>query len=119
MLERRNPCRSHRCLNRTVHTVLIDVGVVDIELVSEELASWGFKIGVAGFPVDEFHSVGNGLVIDHIVDLRLVKGVVLEAHDSVAHHDALDVDVLEGGVCVVVKDEAGDVRHVFSGVALA
>jgi len=58
-------------------------------------------------------------VIDHIVDFRFIERVVLEAHDSVADHDALDVDVLQRSLSVVVEDEVGKIRHVFSRIAFS
>jgi len=45
--------------------------------------------------------------------------VVFEVHDSVAHEDALQVDVLGFVVAVLVQDAVGDVGHVLACVALA
>lgn len=58
-------------------------------------------------------------MVDHILDLAILKGASREGHDPVAHQNALQIDGLVVGLDEVVHiDELGQVRNVFARVTL-
>lgn len=95
-------------------TVAIEVFPEFVELEVEELAPGGLVVLEAALGVD-LHEVGaDKVMVVHVLDAGLVQLVVFEAHDSVAHEDALQVD----HKALVVENPFGEVGDVLARIAL-
>lgn len=40
------------------------------------------------------NSIGDNVMVEEVLDLRLVKGVVSEIHNPVANHNTFEIDLL-------------------------
>lgn len=106
-----------RYLNEVYFTILIEISQHNIEFISKEFAPGRFEIFKARMPVYVFHPVRYYRMIYHVLDLRLIKLIVLETHDTVTNHDTCDVDVLL--VSVMLDDLHSNVRNVLACITLS
>jgi hypothetical protein len=114
-----NLCKFRKYLHERNHTIGVEISIIDIEFISEELAPWGLKVSEASPLIDGLHSVGDDLMVNHVLNLRLIQLVVLKTHDSVSHHDALDIDILPTSVLIVRENKIREIRNILPSIAFA